>query len=212
MPGRGVWGFISFWGLHVWLAGHSVVFVSAFFVQFSLGEFPCPLCMLQRYGMFLCSLGAMFVIIQARAGALTASRYAQGLGMGLVGALAGSFVSLRQIALHIMPGDPGYGAPVLGTPPLHLGPDHFRDRDDLLRRDVDADAERDPGGPGSEEHAATDLDDRRADLHRPRRCQHRSPRFRMDAARRPNRIQPDRLVLGQLAQGSSGFTANWITR
>ncbi|MGB1224519.1 MAG: disulfide bond formation protein B [Mycobacterium sp.] len=117
MPGLGVWGFISFWGLHVWLVGYSVVFLSAFFVQFSLGEFPCPLCMLQRYGMFLCSLGAMFVIIQARAGALTASRYAQGLGMGLVGALAGSFVSLRQIALHIMPGDPGYGDPVLG---LHL--------------------------------------------------------------------------------------------
>jgi disulfide bond formation protein DsbB len=117
MPGAGIWGFISFWGLHVWLLGYSVVFLSAFVVQFSLGEFPCPLCMLQRYGMFLCCLGALFVIMQARRGTLTASRYAQGLGMGLVGALAGSSVSLRQIALHIMPDDPGYGDPVFG---LHL--------------------------------------------------------------------------------------------
>jgi disulfide bond formation protein DsbB len=117
MPGQRIWGFITFWGLHVWLAGYSVVFLSAFFVQFSLGEFPCPLCMLQRYGMFLSSLGALFVIMQARRGTLTASRYAQGLGMGLVGALAGSSVSLRQIALHITPDDPGYGDPILG---LHL--------------------------------------------------------------------------------------------
>ncbi|MCB0950762.1 MAG: disulfide bond formation protein B [Mycobacterium sp.] len=117
MPGRGIWGFISFWGLHAWLLGYSVVFASAFFVQFGMGEFPCPLCMLQRYGMFLCSLGALFVIMQARQGTLTASRYAQGLGMGLVGALAGASVSLRQIALHIKPDDPGYGEPVFG---LHL--------------------------------------------------------------------------------------------
>ncbi|MCH9667258.1 MAG: disulfide bond formation protein B [Actinomycetia bacterium] len=115
--GSRTWGFITFWGLHVWLLGYSVVFLSAFFVQFSLGEFPCPLCMLQRYGMFLCSLGALFVIMQARHGTLTASRYAQGLGMGLVGALAGSSVSLRQIALHIAPDDPGFGDPVFG---LHL--------------------------------------------------------------------------------------------
>ena len=116
-PGRGSWGVITFWGLHVWLLGYCVVFLSAFYVQFSEGEFPCPLCMLQRYGMFLSSLGAMFVIMQARQGTLTASRYAQGLGMGMVGALAGASVSLRQIALHIMPDDPGYGDPVLG---LHL--------------------------------------------------------------------------------------------
>lgn len=117
MAGSRTWGFLTFWGLHIWLLGYSVVFLSAFFVQFSMGEFPCPLCMLQRYGMFLCSLGALFVIMQARQGTLTASRYAQGLGMGLVGALAGSSVSLRQIGLHIAPHDPGYGEPIFG---LHL--------------------------------------------------------------------------------------------
>lgn len=117
MPGHGVWGFISYWSLHAWILGYSVVVLSAFYIQFVMGEFPCPLCMLQRYGMFLSSLGALFVIMQARRGTLTASRYAQGLGMGIVGALAGASVSVRQIELHIKPGDPGYGEPIFR---LHL--------------------------------------------------------------------------------------------
>ena len=113
----GVWSVIAFWGLHAWILGYTGVVLSAFFIQFVLHEFPCPLCMLQRYGMFLSSLGALFVIMQARRGELTTARYAQGIGLGLVGALAGATVSVRQIELHIEPGDPGYGAPVLG---LHL--------------------------------------------------------------------------------------------
>lgn len=117
IPRSGLWGGLAFWGLHVWVLAYSFVLLSAFFIQFVEGEFPCPLCMLQRYGMFLSTMGALFVIMQARSGVLTVSRYAQGLGMGLIGALAGAMVSLRQIALHIMPGDPGYGLPILV---LHL--------------------------------------------------------------------------------------------
>jgi disulfide bond formation protein DsbB len=113
----GLWGFITFWGLHAWVVAYSVVMLSAFFIQFVMGEFPCPLCMLQRYGMILATLGALFVIMQARRGELTTARYAQGLGMGLVGVLAGASVSIRQIELHILPGDPGYGEPFLR---LHL--------------------------------------------------------------------------------------------
>ena len=112
-----LWGFISYWGLHAWVLAYCVVMISAFYIQFAMGEFPCPLCMLQRYGMILATLGALFVIMQARRGALTTARYAQGLGMGLLGVLAGASVSMRQIALHILPGDPGYGEPFLG---LHL--------------------------------------------------------------------------------------------
>ena len=114
MPARGIWGLAAYWGLHAWVLGYSVVMLTAFYVQFGQGEFPCPLCMLQRYGMFLSTLGALFVIMQARRGTLTASRYAQGLGIGIIGAVAGGRVSIRQISLHIKPGDPGYGAPVLG--------------------------------------------------------------------------------------------------
>ena len=113
----GLWGFITFWGLHAWVVAYSVVMLSAFYIQFVMGEFPCPLCMLQRYGMILATLGALFVIMQARRGELTTARYAQGLGMGLVGVLAGASVSVRQIELHILPGDPGYGEPLLR---LHL--------------------------------------------------------------------------------------------
>lgn len=113
----GLWSVITFWGLHAWILGYSGVVLSAFYIQFVMHEFPCPLCMLQRYGMFLSSLGALFVIMQARRGELTTARYAQGIGLGLIGALAGATVSVRQIELHIEPGDPGYGAPVLG---LHL--------------------------------------------------------------------------------------------
>ena len=112
-----VWGRITFWGLHVWVAAYSVVMLSAFYVQFGQGEYPCPLCMMQRYGMILSTLGAVFLIMQIRRGRLTTSRYAQGLGLGLIGALAGATVSLSQIVRHITPGDPGYGSPFLG---IHL--------------------------------------------------------------------------------------------
>jgi len=116
-PRGGLWGFITFWGLHAWVLAYCGVVLSAFYIQFAMGEFPCPLCMLQRYGMFLSSLGALFVIMAARRGELTTARYAQGLGMGLIGVLAGASVSVRQILLHIKPGDEGYGDPVLG---IHL--------------------------------------------------------------------------------------------
>ena len=113
----GIWGFITYWGLHAWVLAYTVVMLSAFFIQFVKGEFPCPLCMLQRYGMILATLGALFIIMQARRGELTTARYAQGLGLGLIGVLAGASVSVRQIELHILPGDPGYGEPFLR---LHL--------------------------------------------------------------------------------------------
>lgn len=113
----GFWGAITYWGLHAWVLAYTVVMLSAFFIQFVKGEFPCPLCMLQRYGMILATLGALLIIMQARRGELTTARYAQGLGMGLVGVLAGASVSVRQIELHILPGDPGYGEPFLR---LHL--------------------------------------------------------------------------------------------
>lgn len=116
-PSPGFWGTLSFWGLHGWVAAYCFVMLSAFFIQFVEGEFPCPLCMLQRYGMILSTLGALYVIVAARRGTLNTARYAQGLGMGIIAAIAGSSVSVRQILLHIKPGDSGYGAPVLG---LHL--------------------------------------------------------------------------------------------
>ena len=116
-PRSGLWGVIAYWGLHAWTLAYCVVMLSAFYIQFAMGEFPCPLCMLQRYAMILSTLAALFIVMQARRGTLTTARYAQGLGLGLLAVLAGSSVSIRQILLHIKPGDHGYGEPVLT---LHL--------------------------------------------------------------------------------------------
>ena len=113
----GVWSAITFWGAVLWILAYCGVLLSAFAVQLIGEEFPCPLCMLQRYAMILCTLGALWIVMQARRNELTAARYAQGLGMGLIGAVVGMVISSRQVLLHILPGDPGYGDPILG---LHL--------------------------------------------------------------------------------------------
>jgi disulfide bond formation protein DsbB len=108
---------LVYWGANIWMLGYTVVMLMAFSVQFLQGEYPCPLCMLQRYAMILSTIGALWIIMQARRGELTTARYAQGLGMGVLAAVTGTSVSIRQILLHILPDDQGYGSKVLG---LHL--------------------------------------------------------------------------------------------
>jgi disulfide bond formation protein DsbB len=93
------------------------VLAGAFVVQSGQGEFPCPLCVLQRMAMMLCALGPAYVIMKARAGEVKATDFATGYGMRVIAAVAGAFISIRQILLHIVPPDPGYGDPMLG---LHL--------------------------------------------------------------------------------------------
>lgn len=108
---------LVFWSLNLWILGYTLVLGLALLLQFWLGELPCPLCMLQRYGMILSTLGALWIVRQAQAGTLTPAGYMQGLGLGTLGAFAGAVFGGRQVMLHILPGDAGYGAPVLG---LHL--------------------------------------------------------------------------------------------
>ena len=110
-------GKLVYWGFVGWILAYCGVLLSAFGVQFLQGEFPCPLCMLQRYAMMLSSLAALWIVMQARRGTLTTGRYGQALGLGLLASLIGGTISTRQILLHILPGDPGYGSAVLG---LHL--------------------------------------------------------------------------------------------
>ena len=87
----------------------SVILAGAFAFQFLLGEVPCPLCLLQRGGLIAAGLG---FLLNLRFG-LSAMHY----GVALLGSLAGAAVSLRQILLHIAPGDPGFGSAVFG---LHM--------------------------------------------------------------------------------------------
>lgn len=82
------------------------VLIYAFIGQFYLGELPCPLCIMQRIGFIL--VGFAFVL-NLRFGAHT-SHYGWGILAGLVGLL----IALRQILLHILPNDPGYGSTFLG--------------------------------------------------------------------------------------------------
>src|ERR1700738_342023 len=101
--------------LNVWLL--VLILVAAFGVQLILGEPPCPLCVVQRVALMLCALGPLYMLLQARDGALTCRAIAIGSGISILSALVGAAVSTRQVLLHILPGDPGFGSPLLG---LHL--------------------------------------------------------------------------------------------
>jgi disulfide bond formation protein DsbB len=111
-------GKLGFWAQIAFLLAYiGVLSTAMFYFQFALGELPCPLCILQRMGMMLSSLGPLYIVIHSLRGTLAPADFMTGLGFAIVGALLGAAMSIRQILLHIMPGDPGYGTAVLG---LHL--------------------------------------------------------------------------------------------
>lgn len=113
-----VLGKLGFWAQIAFLLAYiGVLSTAMFYFQFALGELPCPLCILQRMGMMLSSLGPLYIVIHSLRGTLAPADFMTGLGFAIVGALLGAAMSIRQILLHIMPGDPGYGTAVLG---LHL--------------------------------------------------------------------------------------------
>src|SRR5262249_7939427 len=77
---------------------------------------PCPLCVVQRIALMMCALGPLYVVVQARDRAPTGRDIAIGNGIAIMAALVGAVASGRQVLLHILPGDQGLGAPVLGLP------------------------------------------------------------------------------------------------
>lgn len=96
----------------------SGVLLGSFGVQFILGEFPCPLCYLQRMAMILAVLGpAMMIAIGHRKGMIEPAVFTTAFGMTVLASLLGATISVRQILLHIEPDEVGYGSPVFG---LHL--------------------------------------------------------------------------------------------
>ena len=88
------------------LLGITSILAVAFFYQLALGELPCPLCLLQRAGFIAIGMGCLF---NMRLGE-RASHYA----MILVSSVVTGIVSLRQVSLHLTPGDPGYGSTLFG--------------------------------------------------------------------------------------------------
>ena len=88
------------------LYGIALVLTAAFAAQLWLGELPCPLCLLQRFAFALLAIGP---ILNVRFGPRP-SHYA----LSLLAAAVGATVATRQILLHVMPGDPGFGSALLG--------------------------------------------------------------------------------------------------
>ena len=84
----------------------SGVMIAAFGVQIFLEEQPCPLCYLQRLAMTGIGVG---VLMNLRFGVKT-----KHYGVALLSCVFGGLVALRQTALHICPGDPTFGSPILG--------------------------------------------------------------------------------------------------
>jgi disulfide bond formation protein DsbB len=84
----------------------AAVLAAAFAAQLLLHELPCPLCLLQRIQFAALAVGP---ILNVRHGPRP-SHYA----LSLLAAIAGAAFAARQVLLHIMPGDPGYGSALLG--------------------------------------------------------------------------------------------------
>ncbi|RDI61461.1 disulfide bond formation protein B [Nocardia pseudobrasiliensis] len=101
----------------VFVVGWTGVVCGGLGTQFVAWDYPCPLCMVQRVFMLLAALGGAYIVRKAMTGVVAAEDYATGWGLAIVACVAGGFTSWRQTMLHILPGDPGYGDPVLG---LHL--------------------------------------------------------------------------------------------
>ena len=88
------------------LLGVSLVLLVAFYYQLFQNELPCPICLLQR-GCFM-ALGIGFALN------LSAGPSRLHDAMILVSGLLGAGTALRQMLVHIGPGDAGYGSPLLG--------------------------------------------------------------------------------------------------
>lgn len=79
----------------------NAVLTLAFMDQLYHHDLPCPLCILQRVGFTLIGL---IILLNIRVGA-QASHY----GFGILFAVIGLTVSLRQVLFHVAPTDLGFG-------------------------------------------------------------------------------------------------------
>lgn len=82
------------------------VLAGSLHLQFGVGEQPCPLCLVQRSGMIAIAVGPIMNLLWG----MRPMHYA----LSIFGAFVGGAGSVRQILLHIAPGDPGYGPAVFG--------------------------------------------------------------------------------------------------
>lgn len=91
------------------LLGLLGVLAGSLHLQLGVGEQPCPLCLIQRSAMIGLAVGPIMNLLWG----MKPAHYA----ISILAAVAGGAGSVRQILLHILPGDQGYGPAVFG---LHL--------------------------------------------------------------------------------------------
>ena len=84
----------------------SAVLLLAFYWQIAYGELPCPLCLLQRVAFTALAIGPVLTLRHGP----SPSNY----GLVIIAALMGAAIAARQILLHILPGDPGFGSTLAG--------------------------------------------------------------------------------------------------
>lgn len=89
--------------------GLAFLLLVAFILQIGFHELPCPLCLLQRLGVLAIAFGFL-LNVQFK---IRPAHYA----LSLLSAILTASISVRQIFLHVIPGDSGYGIPLFG---LHL--------------------------------------------------------------------------------------------
>ena len=87
----------------------TLVLAAALILQLTLGELPCPLCLLQRVGFIAVGFG---LLLNVRFGPAPLH-----YGLVILGALYGAAAAGRQVLLHIVPGSGAYGSPLFG---IHL--------------------------------------------------------------------------------------------
>jgi disulfide bond formation protein DsbB len=78
----------------------------AFFFQLAYNELPCPLCLLQRFGFLATAFGAILSIFRGNSWKYDLIIIASSVYTLLAG--------FRQVLLHILPNNAGYGSTFLG--------------------------------------------------------------------------------------------------
>lgn len=93
----------------------SAALVVALYHQIALHDLPCALCWLQRFAMMAILVAQSYLLVKlGRDKPISATEISAVHGLSITAALVGLSLSLRQVFLHILPGDPGYGGEVMG--------------------------------------------------------------------------------------------------
>ncbi|WP_019215988.1 disulfide bond formation protein B [Legionella tunisiensis] len=94
------------WGNSCGLILVCVILLFAFYDQLYRHDLPCPLCLLQR----ACFIGIGLCLCMNLKAGIKITHY----GLMTLTSLLGLGIALRQIFIHVAPGDLGYGSPLLG--------------------------------------------------------------------------------------------------